>query len=131
VPEGRPVLIPVQNVISIAFNDDPADYADTNVASWEASVDVTSLSATIDGDPVENIEAYLVRTDYFTPGRPVPGSLLDESLPELPPEENLDPSLASGYWLMIEGLTPGQHTITVSGTAGGVTTSVTDYLLIA
>ncbi|MBL0408002.1 hypothetical protein JKG68_29320 [Microvirga aerilata] len=131
VPEGHPVLIPVQNFVSIPFETDPAGYAAEQVALWEASVDVTSLSATIDGDSVENIEEYLVKSDPFTPGQPQAGSLLNASLPpELPPEDDLYPSLSSGYWLMIEGLTPGQHTITVSGTAGGGSTGVTDYILV-
>lgn len=127
VQEGTPILIPVYNFVSLAFNSDPPDYADKAVAEWEAGV--TSLSATIDGDPIENIEAYLVQTDHFTPGAPKPNSLLQTF--GIPPGDDLFPSKGSGYWLMIEGLTPGPHTITVSGTSEVYpAVSVTDHIFI-
>ena len=127
VPEDTPILIPVYNFVSVAFNSDPPDYTDQAVAAWEAGV--TGLSATIDGDPVENIEAYLVRTDYFTPGDPEPGSLLASF--GIPSGDDLFPSMGTGYYLMIEGLAPGPHTITVTGTSEvSPPVTITDHIFI-
>ncbi len=136
VPEGTPILIPVINNIALTFDTDPPGEAEELLAEWEATVDPASLSAVIDGDPVENVEAYYVRTDYFTPGSPQEGSLLEAVLERfnLPEAEDLYPSLASGYWLLVEGLTPGEHTISYGGTfsmnGGPVSVSVTDHITI-
>jgi hypothetical protein len=134
VPEGTPLLIPVLNNIGLAFDTDPPGEADRLLAQWEPTV--SNLFATIDGEPVDNVESYFVRTDYFTPGTPQTGSLLESVLDRfnLPPTEDLYPSRAAGYWLMVEGLTPGEHTISYGGTfvneGTPVTVSVTDHITV-
>jgi hypothetical protein len=130
VEAGRPLLIPVLNNIVLEPEDptvpDPMADANADLDLWEGSV--SDLSAVIDGVPVQNLSAYLVRTDFFTPGNPQPGSLLEGV--GLPPEDDLYPSRGSGYWLMVEGLTPGEHTISFGGTSMFGPISVTDTILV-
>lgn len=134
VPEDTPLLIPVLNNIALVFDTDMPGEADRLLAQWEPTVG--NLFATIDGVPVNNVESYFVKTDYFTPGSPQSGSLLDTVLDpfNLPATEDLYPSRASGWWLMIEGLTPGQHTISYGGTfednGTPKTVSVTDHIKV-
>jgi hypothetical protein len=41
----------------------------------------------------------------------------------------LSPTLGSGYWLMVSGLSPGEHTLTFGGAeSDGFSVSVTDHI---
>ena len=132
-PGGYTASYPVLNNIALVFDIDMPGEADRLLAEWEPPVG--NLFATIDGVPVNNVDLYFVKTDYFTPARRI-GSLLDTVLDRfnLPATEDLYPSRASGWWLMIEGLTPGQHTISYGGTfednGTPKTVSVTDHIKV-
>jgi hypothetical protein len=131
VEAGKPLLLPVSNLLYLGTAELSEEAsmieADASFDAWEQSD--ANLSATIDGVPVENLSAYLVRSDFFTPGNPEPQSFLDETL-GIPQSDDLYPSASTGYWLMIEGLTPGEHTIAFSGTVAGNSVSVTDHVFI-
>ena len=128
VPAGKPLLIPLLN----AF--DTLDTESTEEALMdEFRASVISLFATIDGAP---ITSDLVNTDFFSMGETKPGSLI-ESI-GAPVGSELDPTLGSGYWLMVSGLSPGEHTLTFGGAESpwsvapdGFSTSVIDHINVA
>ena len=88
---------------------------------------VTSLFATIDGVSITNPESDLVNTGFFSMGRTRPGS--EVAALGAPVGSELSPTLGSGYWLMVSGLSPGEHTLTFGGAeSNGFSVSVTDHI---
>lgn len=126
VEEGTPLLVPALNYLWLATGPDAEADADAAVDGWKDSV--TGFFAEIDGRPVQDLAAHLEVSDYFSPGFAQPGSLLaalgqDQS-------EDFFPSRGAGYWLMIEHLPQGEHTLHFGGTAGTGTIDVTDHVYI-
>ena len=128
VPAGKPVLVPMINF----FDTEPAEIdpkdatladrenaATVLVNGWLNAVAPASLFASIDGNPVANPNQYLQVTGLFSMGTTQPGSLV-EAL-GVPVGAELTPSKAPGYWLMIEGLTLGQHTLHLGGSSAEFT----------
>ncbi|GEO18615.1 hypothetical protein [Microvirga aerophila] len=128
VEEGTPLLVPVVNNLWLATGGDTEADANAALDAWKASVD--SFFFEIDGKPVENVSAHLEETDFFSPGSATPGSLLAALVPEPDPNEDFAPSRDAGYWLMIDDLPQGKHTLHFGGTAGGNTINVTDHIYI-
>lgn len=124
VPAGKPVLLPMINLFDTepaeidpptATLDDRKNAANIVVDGFVHAVDATSLFASIDGNAVANPAHYLVVTDLFSLGPTQAGSWI-ESL-GVPAGAELFPSKAAGYWLMIEGLSPGPHTLRFGGSS--------------
>jgi hypothetical protein len=130
VPAGEPLLIPVLNQFDTL---DPPNVENKILSDFQKSV--TSLFAEIDGVSVKNLQSHLVRTDFFSMGPTQPGSLIEqlqlEQQPPLPPAADLSPTKSSGYWLMVDGLSPGQHTLHFGGSlSSGFSTDVTDHITV-
>jgi hypothetical protein len=121
VPAGQPILIPVFpfNDLESAGIDGNAPLAarehaaDVTVAGWLGAVDPTRLFASIDGVPVANLGSYLEQTGYFSAGL-VQSGTIGASTGE-PVGNDLFPNEAAGYWLMVEDLSGGEHTIDFGG----------------
>jgi len=99
--------------------DQQKAYIENELATWNNSV--SGLFVEIDGVPVRHPENYFVKTDFFSPGEAQPGTLLEAAVtgavPPAEPGDDLFPTGAAGYYLMIEGLTPGQHILHFGGSA--------------
>lgn len=115
-PIGKPILFPLVNTFDVESvpPDDPgmslADReaaAETFVANWLSGVDTGSLFASIDGAAITNPSHYLEVTGSFSMGPSQPGSLLEAI--GLPAGTDASPAKSGGYWLMIDGLSPGPH----------------------
>jgi hypothetical protein len=128
ISAGRPVLIPLINFFDTepaeidpptATLDDRKNAVDVVVAGWLNAVKPTTLFASIDGNPVANVSQYLEVTGLFSMGPTQAGSVV-ASL-GVPVGAELFPSKAAGYWLMIEGLSPGPHTLRFGGSSGAFT----------
>jgi hypothetical protein len=90
---------------------------------------VTGLFASIDGVPVQNLQSDLVRTDFFSMGPTQPGSLVNTL--GAPVGVDLSPTKSSGYWLMVQGLAPGEHTLHFGGNLNtGFSTEVIDHIIV-
>ena len=126
VPAGRPLLVPLLNL----FDTEPAildskypgvtladrqNAAGILVGDWLASVDTSSLFASIDGNAVANPSQYLEVTGLFSMGPALAGSVVEGF--GIVAGDVLDPTKSGGYWLMIEGLTLGAHTLHLGGTS--------------
>lgn len=124
VPAGKPLLIPMLNFFD---TEDPKSTEVGLVEGFQASVIPTSLFATIDGVSITNPESDLVNTGFFSMGKTRPGSLIEAI--GAPVFSELSPTLGSGYWLMVSGLSPGEHTLTFGGAeSDGFSVSVTDHI---
>jgi hypothetical protein len=130
VPAGKPLLIPMLNTF------DTLDSEATEGGIMEDfRTSVTSLFATIDGVSIANPESDLVNTDFFSMGPFQPDSLIANLAMQagvsIPEGTELDPTLGSGYWLMVSELSPGEHTLTFGGAqSNGFSVSVTDHITI-
>lgn len=126
VPE-IPLLIPMINFFT-TLESPEAETAQVN--DWIASV--TSLFASIDGVVVEHPEQYLVVTDFFSAGVVRPDTVIDkfaESFGLSIEGETLEPTKAAGYWLVVDDLEPGMHTIVFGGgTSEGFSTETTIHV---
>lgn len=110
VPAGRPLLIPMVNYFNTYDSEDVINAA---IAAFPGSV--TELFAEIDGVPVADPFGYLeVTADFFSGGVAQEGSWI-ASL-GVPVGDDVFPSKSSGYWLMVNGLAPGAHSLRFGGT---------------
>jgi hypothetical protein len=58
-----------------------------------------------------------------------PGSLIEQL--GAPSGVDLFPTKSSGYWLMVQGLAPGPHTLHFGGSLNtGFSTEVTDHITV-
>lgn len=127
VPEGRPVLVPMINFFdtepSILDNGaalgDRQNAANVVVGNWLSAVIADSLFASIDGTAVTNLAQYLEVTGLFSMGPTEAGSVIESF--GVSAGDVLDPTKSSGYWLMIDGLTPGSHTLHLGGSSNAFT----------
>ena len=122
VPAGKPLLIPMLNEFDTL---DPKSTETEDMENFRHSV--TSLFATIDGVSITDPKSDLVNTGFFSMGKTQPGSLIEEL--GAPAGSELYPTKSSGYWLMVSGLSPGEHTLTFGGSlSDGFSTRVTDHI---
>jgi hypothetical protein len=94
---------------------DPEAVENQLVTSFQTGV--TSLFATLDGRALEHLQSDLVRTDFFSAGPTLPGSWVDDNGADVGTE--LTPTKGVGYWIVINRLSKGDHTLEY----GGVSTS--------
>ena len=112
-PAGKAFFFPVFNVISFApeFGNTVEEIrADAN-GDIELDPDPI-ISCVIDGVPVDDVFAFRAQTP--------PGGFLLTSVTLFEafglPAGPRDPAISDGYWLMVEGLGPGEHEIQILAT---------------
>jgi hypothetical protein len=130
VPEGKVLFFPVLNT---PFFDSPnecgQDAVSISVKSMRAlvaaSIDAaTTLSATLDGHPVKNIDR--VRSKVFEIALPE-DNWVDTVVPCA--AGIYSPSVDDGYYARIERLNPGLHTLHIqAATTSGFSLNVTYHL---
>lgn len=119
VEAGVPLLVPVLNNLTFQWvGPGEKGVANQGQAEWHKSV--TDLFLEIDGVAVKNLQADFVRTSWFG-GAIEEGGLFDSF--EL--TGDLAAANSVGYWSVIDGLAPGDHTLHFGGTAGTFSTEVT------
>jgi hypothetical protein len=113
VPTGKEIFFPVAN---ISFFDSPNQcgqgpdhfsVAEMRSALAGAIAGLSDLSAEIDGKPVKNLQR--VRSRVFEVALP-PGNPYDSAAAPCP-AGIYSPALADGYYVLLEPLTAGQHTL--------------------
>jgi hypothetical protein len=98
--------------------DDRKTAADAVVQAWQGAVIRSSLFASIDGNPVANPADFLAVTGLFDMGVTQAGSLLEHFGLSAGTDTSF-PTKSGGYWLMIDGLTPGVHELHFGGAING------------
>ena len=134
VPEGKALLIPMINYwencpgnVALSCPGYPADPKPTmaaNVAYYRNSV--TDIFASIDGTPVSDPYTRWEVSDFFSGGTAQVGTAIVALYNFYGVNivgQDISPSLASGYYAMVTGLTTGAHTLVY----GGSTTAFGDF----
>ena len=125
VPAGRPLFFPVLNGFDVEFKNDP----NCGLACAFAFLDqlnmsgATNLHATLDGVDLLTFPNYRQRsTQFFTAHWSNP-----EPFAFGLPEGDYD-VVSDGYWVALDGLAPGAHTLVFSGMTPSFTLEVTDNI---
>jgi hypothetical protein len=110
VPEDTPILFPMLNTVESlpVTAQGILDF----VEGWKAAE--KDLFASIDGQPIRDPSRFVEQTDFFSLGEVQPGSLAAALFP-VPVGTVLEPAVAVGYWVMIDDLEPGTHTLEFGG----------------
>lgn len=112
VKEGKGIFFPLINTVNILDPSNPQTVEELRTQAAEF-IDLTeSLFATIDGVEVSNLFNYRQLSPTFDVTLP------DDNLFGVTPGV-YGPGISDGYWLMVTGLTPGEHTISFGGLADG------------
>lgn len=120
VPGDRFLLVPLINITAIGL---PSDEAALRSVAASFVDNVTNLTAVIDGTSVLNLSSYREVSPAFSY---VAGTNNPFSLP--PGPSGSEVAVSDGYWLMLDPLGLGVHTIEFGGenTSAGFTVHVTD-----
>ena len=116
VPRGKHVLLPLYTYSwAIQTSSDPCSdvhCAHALVDSWVHAT--TSMKVGIDGEPIRNLFSHYEATpDFSAVSVPVAGWWAGGD----PALAGLWHVFASGYWLMLEPLSPGRHVVSITVTA--------------
>lgn len=120
VPAGRPLLVPMLGHAWIGWPPDTEAIVDPALDGAIANDDTSTLFAVIDGQPVANPENYFEKSDFFSAGIANAGTVVTETSyfgGSAPVGADLYPSRAAGWWIMIDDLSPGAHTLQFGGAA--------------
>jgi hypothetical protein len=147
IPEGKDILFPIINVfcseitdeglikdiINVPMEEDipPSQLKRGLIGCAEFFMDqVDILQVTIDGEEIEDLEDFRVQSTPFKIAYPEDNVFGVETTNE--PQK----SIADGFWILLEGLEPGEHTIEFTGgisednPSGPFVVSVTYHLTI-
>ena len=112
VPPGRMLFFPIVNVECSTLEGNGATEAALRACAngWiNDNLAVATLSATIDGVPVQNLGSYRAESPLFTFTLP-PGNVFEFfGIPA--PAGTTSPAVADGIWLMLTPLPAGNHTV--------------------
>jgi hypothetical protein len=120
VPFNEPILVPLLNF---------ADTLDTKAVENGLISDFTKgasgLFATLDGKALPHLQADLVKTDFFSAGPTLAGSWANDL--GVPVGTTLTPSKGAGFWIVIEGLSKGTHTLEFGGHSASTSTMINTH----
>jgi hypothetical protein len=130
--------VPVLNFIDIegpgiTSASDGTDYkslVDKTLASLLPTVNLGSLHVSVDGQAIPNLPSHLETTDFFSLGKVKPGTLLTSSDIGVSAGAVMAQDKAEGYWVMLEGLSKGAHTISFGGSTSNFSVQTTDHILV-
>jgi hypothetical protein len=107
VPYGKTIVFPIVNGAYFAFATDPADQRTESFVRGQVTFveGAANLKVEIDGIPVANPKAYLEKSTLFSVTLP------DNNIYGLPAGFVLAPSADEGYYIALQPLTPGSHTV--------------------
>jgi hypothetical protein len=116
ITEGQDILIPIVNTICIKTLEEETE--ELLLAQCAEITDQTkNLKLIIDGNKVRNLDSYRVTNSEFFTIEAVENNIFQAL--GLPPGSY--DAVADGYWVLIEGLSAGEHDITVVGKQHGQT----------
>jgi hypothetical protein len=109
VPAGTALFLPLINAFYGAFLDDPPETRTEEFLRAQVECHDVVLSAAIDGSEVNNPLQYFEESPLFDVELPEDNvfGVGEDDIPEL----LLSPSVDAGYYLFLQPLPPGEHTI--------------------
>ena len=105
VPSGKAVLLPIINSVSIRDADQTKE--ELLAGNKELLDKVTTVEASVDGIPLQNLSSYRIQSPLFNMTLPKDNVLGDP--------EGTYLAVSDGYWIFLEPLSPGQHEIRLHG----------------
>jgi hypothetical protein len=130
IPAGKPIFLPLINTVSFKPNGNETLLTLRGLAAgFIDTVDVSQLTFTIDGQAVvRDLSKFRVRSPSFTVLAPS-GGILPPGQLTLP--GNSDSIVSDGYWMLLNPLPTGRHTIKWHAqTNSGFVVDVTYNLII-
>jgi hypothetical protein len=133
ISEGQDILIPIINRICIdkpgAFGAEPRDFDQPKVRPGSCQEQVenfidqaSNLEVTIDGVSIENLQDFRVLSYPFNV------KLQEDNMFGVPSGTYI--GISDGYWIVVESLPEGEHTIHFAGQAPDLTVDVTYHLTV-
>ena len=117
IPTGTPLFFPIVNFECSVFEPDPF-HGDDEESLRECANDHTDntsgVSASIDGKTVKNITSYRTESDLFEWG-PLPEDNIFQFFGLDAPEGTTSLAVDSGFYLLLNPLSKGQHVIHIAG----------------
>jgi hypothetical protein len=132
VPTGTALFLPLINAFYGAFLNDPPETRTEEFVRAQVECSDAVLSAAIDGIEVNNPLQYFEESPLFEVQLPEDNvfGASEDDIPEL----LLSPSVDAGYYLFLQPLPPGEHTIhweaSQSCPFGDVTQEVTYHITV-
>lgn len=118
IPPGTKIFIPLFNIEGSTIEgmgESETELREYTDWIMNRSINPIEMSAEIDGVSVENLEQYVSPSSLFAFG-PLPENNPLQSLGVDAPAGTVSNSVADGYYLLIQSLPPGVHTIHLSST---------------
>lgn len=137
ISEGQEIFFPIINRFCIdkpgAFGAEPRAFEPPNerpgkpATSCQERVEpvidqASNLEVTIDGVSIENLQ------DFRVMSYPFPVKLPEDNVLEV--DSGTYIGISDGYWIIVESLPEGEHTIHFAGQAPGLTVDVTYHLTV-
>jgi hypothetical protein len=113
IPSGKYILFPIINAFLSGEEEGTPDEMRDRLNAYVASIDPNSLQARVDGVDIPNLASHRETSPEFEFILP-PNNVFGV------PDPTYGPSVSDGYWLMLEPLGPGDHTIVFGGSSAGV-----------
>jgi hypothetical protein len=106
IPAGKAILLPIVNSLNLRTAGESNEELLTAVK--ERQDKVTTLEASIDGTPLQNLSSYRIQSPFFEVTLPDDNIVGEAAGTYL--------SVSDGNWLFLKPLPPGQHEIRTHGT---------------
>jgi hypothetical protein len=112
IPAGKALFFPVLNVRWTNEPTDPPFNEDEvrAILAWVIDTFAADVSCEIDGEAVEDIDAYRFQSPVF--------ELPEDNYMGWDPDDGYGPCVDDGYYLMLAPLSVGKHTIRFTGCLG-------------
>jgi hypothetical protein len=128
IQAGKAILLPIINVVGVRTAAETEEELLTGIK--ELIDTISTLEASVDGVPLQNLSNYRVQSPFFN------DTLPNDNLLGVPEGTYL--AISDGYWVFLEPLPPGQHEIRLRGAIidpTGITpsfeTAVTYHLIVS
>jgi hypothetical protein len=123
IPQGKSLFFPLIDAESSTAEGNGTNYAEL-LANSQAQIDgVDTLSCTIDGHSLSNLTSYRAASDLFTWG-PLPTNNVFGD-PANFPAGTTSQAVSDGYFLMVQPMSPGDHSIHFTGGVPGFQLDIT------
>jgi hypothetical protein len=105
IPAGKAILLPIINSVNVRTAGETNEELLAGVKELQNKV--TTVEASFDGTPLQNLSNYRIQSPFFNETLP------NDNVFGVPEGTYL--AVADGYWLFLEPLPPGQHEIRLHG----------------
>jgi hypothetical protein len=128
IPQGKALFFPLIDAESSIAEGNGTNFAQL-LASSQGLIDgVDTLGCSIDGQTLTNLASYRASSDLFTWGPLPTNNVFGDSVNF--PAGTTSPSVSDGYYLLVQPLSPGDHSIHFTGGVPGFQLDITYHLTI-